>query len=175
MKDRAGAQHDPGRRALRQAEPAAASFWTPPAATPGIAYAMIGAGARLPGEALPAGQRLRRAQAHPQGLRRGDGLHRPGRGLRRRHPQVPRDLRSRSGPATSTRTSTTTRPTGRRTTRPPGRRSCEQTDGRVTHFVAAMGTSGTFMGVTRRLRRDLPRREVLSRRSPPAASTAWKA
>ncbi len=32
----------------------------------------------------------------------------------------------------------------------------EQTGGRVTHFVAAMGTSGTFMGVTRRLRRDLP-------------------
>ncbi len=32
----------------------------------------------------------------------------------------------------------------------------EQTDRRITHFVAGMGTSGTFMGVTRRLRRDLP-------------------
>ncbi len=32
----------------------------------------------------------------------------------------------------------------------------EQTAGRVTHFVTAMGTSGTFMGVTRRLRHDLP-------------------
>jgi cysteine synthase B len=32
----------------------------------------------------------------------------------------------------------------------------EQTNGQVTHFVAAMGTSGTFMGVTRRLRRELP-------------------
>ena len=32
----------------------------------------------------------------------------------------------------------------------------EQTGGRLTHFVAAMGTSGTFMGITRRLRRDLP-------------------
>jgi cysteine synthase B len=32
----------------------------------------------------------------------------------------------------------------------------EQTAGRITHFVAAMGTSGTFTGVTRRLRRDLP-------------------
>jgi cysteine synthase B len=31
-----------------------------------------------------------------------------------------------------------------------------QTGGRLTHFVAAMGTSGTFMGVTRRLHRDLP-------------------
>src|SRR5579885_3306131 len=32
----------------------------------------------------------------------------------------------------------------------------EQTGGRLTHFVAAMGTSGTFTGVTRRLKRDLP-------------------
>lgn len=32
----------------------------------------------------------------------------------------------------------------------------EQTSGRITHFVAAMGTSGTFTGVTRRLRRELP-------------------
>jgi cysteine synthase B len=33
----------------------------------------------------------------------------------------------------------------------------EQTGGRLTHFVAGLGTSGTFMGVTRRLRRDLPK------------------
>ena len=32
----------------------------------------------------------------------------------------------------------------------------EQTAGSVTHFVAAMGTSGTFTGVTRRLRHDVP-------------------
>jgi cysteine synthase B len=32
----------------------------------------------------------------------------------------------------------------------------EQTEGRITHFVAALGTSGTFMGVSRRLKRDLP-------------------
>jgi len=32
----------------------------------------------------------------------------------------------------------------------------QQTAGTVTHFVSAMGTSGTFMGVTRRLRQDLP-------------------
>jgi cysteine synthase B len=31
-----------------------------------------------------------------------------------------------------------------------------QTSGRLTHFVAAMGTSGTFTGVTKRLRRELP-------------------
>jgi cysteine synthase B len=32
----------------------------------------------------------------------------------------------------------------------------EQTAGRVTHFVAGLGTSGTFMGTGRRLRRDIP-------------------
>lgn len=31
----------------------------------------------------------------------------------------------------------------------------EQTGGKVTHFVAALGTTGTFTGVTRRLRREL--------------------
>ncbi len=32
----------------------------------------------------------------------------------------------------------------------------EQTEGRITHFVASMGTSGTFVGTTRRLKRDMP-------------------
>ena len=32
----------------------------------------------------------------------------------------------------------------------------KQTGGRLTHFVAAMGTSGTFTGTSRRLKRDLP-------------------
>src|SRR6516164_7492655 len=32
----------------------------------------------------------------------------------------------------------------------------KQTGGRLTHFVAAMGTSGTFTGTSKRLRRDLP-------------------
>jgi S-sulfo-L-cysteine synthase (O-acetyl-L-serine-dependent) len=32
----------------------------------------------------------------------------------------------------------------------------EQTAGRITHFVTSMGTSGTFMGVSRRLRREVP-------------------
>jgi cysteine synthase B len=31
----------------------------------------------------------------------------------------------------------------------------EQTGGHVTHFVAALGTTGTFTGITRRLRREL--------------------
>jgi len=32
----------------------------------------------------------------------------------------------------------------------------DQTSDRITHFVASLGTSGTFVGVTRRLRRELP-------------------
>jgi cysteine synthase B len=32
----------------------------------------------------------------------------------------------------------------------------QQTGGRVTHFVTSMGTSGTFTGTSRRLKRDVP-------------------
>jgi len=32
----------------------------------------------------------------------------------------------------------------------------DQTSGAITHFVACMGTSGTFMGTSRRLKRELP-------------------
>ncbi|MDR1728936.1 MAG: cysteine synthase family protein [Acidobacteriota bacterium] len=37
-----------------------------------------------------------------------------------------------------------------------GREVWEQTAGRVTHFVAGMGTSGTFTGTARRLKRENP-------------------
>lgn len=37
-----------------------------------------------------------------------------------------------------------------------------QTDGQVTHFVAGLGTSGTFMGTTRRLRELSPRIRCIS-------------
>lgn len=38
----------------------------------------------------------------------------------------------------------------------------EQTDGQVTHFVAALGTSGTFMGTTRRLKELNPKIQCVS-------------
>jgi S-sulfo-L-cysteine synthase (O-acetyl-L-serine-dependent) len=38
----------------------------------------------------------------------------------------------------------------------------EQTDGRLTHFVAGLGTSGTFMGVGRRLREHRRRVRLVS-------------
>lgn len=37
-----------------------------------------------------------------------------------------------------------------------------QTDGRITHFVACMGTSGTFMGNSRRLHHELPHVKCIS-------------
>jgi len=37
-----------------------------------------------------------------------------------------------------------------------------QTGGNFTHFVASMGTSGTFMGNTRRFKRDLPEVKCIS-------------
>ena len=38
----------------------------------------------------------------------------------------------------------------------------EQTEGRVTHFVAGLGTSGTFVGVTKRLKELNPRIRCIS-------------
>jgi S-sulfo-L-cysteine synthase (O-acetyl-L-serine-dependent) len=38
----------------------------------------------------------------------------------------------------------------------------EQTEGRITHFVTLLGTSGTFVGNARRFRRELPRVECIS-------------
>ena len=37
-----------------------------------------------------------------------------------------------------------------------------QTEGRVTHFVALLGTSGTFMGTSRRLKQDVPGVQCIS-------------
>ena len=52
--------------------------------------------------------------------------------------------------------STTIPPIGRRISTGPGLEILAQTEGRITHFVACMGTSGTFMGTSRRLRREMP-------------------
>jgi len=42
----------------------------------------------------------------------------------------------------------------------------DQTDGGITHFVAAMGTSGTFTGVSRRLKQDLSHVQCVSVQPP---------
>jgi S-sulfo-L-cysteine synthase (O-acetyl-L-serine-dependent) len=38
----------------------------------------------------------------------------------------------------------------------------DQTSGSITHFVACMGTSGTFMGTSRRLKREIPAVQCVS-------------
>jgi S-sulfo-L-cysteine synthase (O-acetyl-L-serine-dependent) len=38
----------------------------------------------------------------------------------------------------------------------------QQTAGQITHFVAALGTTGTFTGITRRLKNDLPHVRCIS-------------
>ena len=43
-----------------------------------------------------------------------------------------------------------------------GREILDQTAGAVTHFVACMGTSGTFMGTSRRLKREIPGVQCIS-------------
>ena len=69
---------------------------------------------------------------------------------------------------------TTTPPTGRRISTAPRSRFWSRPAARITHFVACMGTSGTFMGNSRRLKRDVPGVHAFPR-SPPPDSTAWKA
>jgi cysteine synthase B len=43
-----------------------------------------------------------------------------------------------------------------------GKEILRQTEGRITHFVAGLGTSGTFMGVGRRLREFSPKIKLIS-------------
>jgi cysteine synthase B len=38
----------------------------------------------------------------------------------------------------------------------------KQTEGKITHFVACMGTSGTFMGNSRRFKQDMPHVQCIS-------------
>src|SRR6201996_3244580 len=46
--------------------------------------------------------------------------------------------------------------------RTTGNEIWDQTEGQVTHFVAALGTTGTFMGTTRRLKELNPRIQCIS-------------
>ena len=60
----------------------------------------------------------------------------------------------------STPINTATRPTRRLTGRPPGPRSGPRPQGKVTHFVAAMGTTGTMMGTGGFLKEKNPSRSA---------------
>ncbi len=100
---------------------------------------MIGAVKRLSGEAVPAGQCVAGTQADLEGLRRGNGIH----ATRLKDPTAPSASAARSmkpiRTATSTRISTTTRPTGKRISKPPGRRSSSRRRDGITHFRGGHG------------------------------------
>ena len=118
--------------------------------------------ARTPRAALRARQRDARAQAAAADLRRGPRAHRSDGRQRRRDPPGPRASTSAmpqryfypdqySNPANWRAHFDTT-----------GVEILEQTDGRLTHFVAGLGTSGTFVGTGRRLRQERPEVQLVS-------------
>ncbi len=122
----------------------------------GIAYAMIGAAKGYRVRLGDARQRQRRAPPAGDRVRRRGRVQRSARraATARSAWFVPCMRKTRT--RISCPTSTTTTPTGSPTTTGPGMEIWEQTRGTVTHFVAALGTSGTFMGVTRRLKEMNP-------------------
>jgi S-sulfo-L-cysteine synthase (O-acetyl-L-serine-dependent) len=120
----------------------------------GIAYAMIGAARGykvrlcLPGNASEERKRMLRAYAAEMILtdpaEGSDGAIRKVREIYEADPDIYFYPDQYSNPANwKTHFETT------------GAEIIEQTGGRVTHFVTSMGTSGTFTGVSRRLKRDI--------------------
>ncbi len=121
----------------------------------GIAYAMIGAarGYRvklfMPSNVSPERKRILHAYgaeiAYTDPLEGSDGAIRTVRELAAREPETYFYANQYNNPANWRAHYQTTGP-----------EIFEQTDGRVTHFVAGLGTSGTFVGTARRLKEFNP-------------------
>lgn len=121
----------------------------------GIAYAMIGAvlgfpvRLTLPSNASPERKRMLRAfgvdVVYTDPLAGSDGAIRAAREMAAAEPEryfYPDQYANPENPAAHARTT--------------GPEILEETGGRVTHFVAGLGTTGTFMGATRFLRGNAP-------------------
>ena len=153
---------DRGRRAQSGALTPGGTILDATSGNTGIAYAMIGAalGYRVrlcvPANVTP--ERLRRPARHSapevvltDPMEGSDGAIREARAIHaaRAAPVLSRPVQQRRQLARALR-------------RRPAAEIWEQTGGRVTHFVAGLGTSGTFIGTTRRLRELNPRISVSS-------------
>ena len=131
----------------------------PPAATPGIAYAMLGAALDfgvtlcMPSNVSPERKRILRAYGAEviwtDPAEGSDGAIRKARALARDPQYVYADQYSNAANWRAHYSGT-------------GSEILEQTEGRVTHFIAGLGTSGTFMGIARRLKETDPRIQCIS-------------
>ena len=113
-------------------------------------------------QAVRAVERHRGAQALAARLRRGNDLHRSHGRLRRRHPRGAEAGGGGSGGVFLSGSVQQSPRTGARTTHTTGPEILAQTEGRITHFVAGLGTSGTFMGTGRWLREANPAIKLMS-------------
>ena len=118
----------------------------------GIAYAMVGAALGIPGEVVLADERIAGAEADSGALT-------AWRLFTRRAMRVPTARFAVCGKFTRPsrrnifiRISTTIPRIRAAHYNGTGPEIWAQTQGRVTHFVAGLGTSGTFVGTTRRLK-----------------------
>ena len=154
--------HDARRRAHAACSVPGRTILDATSGNTGIAYAMIGAARGypvklcMPENVTPERKRILRAYGAELVLT--DPMEGSDGAIR----EVRADLRGRIRTATTTRTSTATRPTGRRTTTRPVPRSWRRPTARVTHFVAGLGTSGTFVGTGRFLREHAPHVQLVS-------------
>ena len=128
----------------------------------GIAYAMIGAAQGFPGHAVHAGKCFGRAQAHSARLRRQHYLHRSGRRLRRRHSHAARELYAKHPDKYFYADQYSNDANWQAHYHGTANEIWQQTEGRVTHFVSMLGTSGTFVGTTRRLKELNPQIRCIS-------------